>query len=161
MRAPGKNAAKAYEALSDALFDGRPAQETEVFPPDMPDTRLCLTDEHAAEQWAAAREVILQTNRQAIRLLHVLRAYSWTCANLPDQAREDPLYPQEWAREGHGRLWQAVDVLLKSHPYVTAQKANVPVPCACDKPSAIDCSKGDYLLICACKCHPENGEASR
>jgi DnaJ-class molecular chaperone len=29
-------------------------KESELFPPDMPDTRLCLTDEDAAEVWAAA-----------------------------------------------------------------------------------------------------------
>lgn len=54
----------------------------------------------------------------AVRLLHVLRAYSWTPGNVEDAAREDPLYPARWCgRNRRGELWQQVDILLKRHPY--------------------------------------------
>ncbi len=54
----------------------------------------------------------------AVRLLHILRAYSWTPGNVEDPAREDSLYPAEWrGRNKRGEMWQAVDVLLNKHPY--------------------------------------------
>jgi hypothetical protein len=65
-----------------------------------------------------------QFNRQgeelasAVRLLHILRAYSWTPGNMDDPAREDELYPAEWrGRTKRGELWQQIDILLKNHPY--------------------------------------------
>lgn len=50
----------------------------------------------------------------AIRLLHVIRAWSRTPSNEPNSARVDPLYPM---RNGRGEIWKEIDGLLERHPY--------------------------------------------
>jgi hypothetical protein len=44
-----------------------------------------------------------------------------------------------------------------------ALKASEPlrVVCQCNRESALDCRGGTTILVCPCKCHPENGDAGR
>lgn len=53
--------------------------------------------------------------QQAIRLLHIVRAYTRTPGNQPDPARRDPLYPN--GSNDVPFLWREIDKLLEKYPY--------------------------------------------
>jgi hypothetical protein len=71
-----------------------------------------------ADAWKAWDQRADDELLELLRMVHVLRAYSWTCANVPNPAREDPLYPQEGIGEDRGKIWREISRFLDDHTYI-------------------------------------------
>jgi hypothetical protein len=55
--------------------------------------------------------------KEAVRLLHIVRAWFWRSSDEKDSARVDPLYPAGVARTSKAPLFAAITALLDRHPY--------------------------------------------